>query len=251
MKLSAEFTDPRLVAIYDSINSYEPGTQPDFYLGLAEDLAAESILDVGCGTGLITCRFGERGYRTVGLDPSEAMIERARSRDTCSTVDWRVGDVESVDRLEVDLAVMTGHVAQFFISDNAWSAALEALARSLRVDGWLAFESRNPGAREWERWKRTAAQITDDPEFGPIDHWSESRGEANGVVSYSNHYVFHRSGEEISVSSQLRFRSEHELRDSLASHGFQVSGVLGDWDGRPADTSSSELIVVARASRSR
>jgi hypothetical protein len=37
--LSAEFTDPRLVAAYDTLNVYEPGTQPDFYLELARESA--------------------------------------------------------------------------------------------------------------------------------------------------------------------------------------------------------------------
>src|SRR5271168_4934189 len=30
-------------AIYDAVNSYEPGTQPDFYLGLAEEVRAETV----------------------------------------------------------------------------------------------------------------------------------------------------------------------------------------------------------------
>ena len=33
--LSSEFTDPRLVAVYDALNAYGSGTQPEFYLGLA------------------------------------------------------------------------------------------------------------------------------------------------------------------------------------------------------------------------
>jgi hypothetical protein len=26
----AEFNDPRLVAVFDSVNAYDPGSQPDF-----------------------------------------------------------------------------------------------------------------------------------------------------------------------------------------------------------------------------
>ena len=36
----AEFSDPRLVAIYDSVNAYGPGEQPDFYRGLATEIGA-------------------------------------------------------------------------------------------------------------------------------------------------------------------------------------------------------------------
>jgi hypothetical protein len=45
----AEFTDPRLVAIYDTVNSYANDTQPRFYLQLAAELGAASIVDLGCG----------------------------------------------------------------------------------------------------------------------------------------------------------------------------------------------------------
>ncbi len=49
-----EFTDPRLVAVYDALNQYPRKTQPEFYAQLARDVDARLIVDLGCGTGLIT-----------------------------------------------------------------------------------------------------------------------------------------------------------------------------------------------------
>ncbi len=41
----------------------------------------DRVLDVACGTGLVTAALVERwGCRVVGLDQSEAMLERARSK---------------------------------------------------------------------------------------------------------------------------------------------------------------------------
>jgi 2-polyprenyl-3-methyl-5-hydroxy-6-metoxy-1,4-benzoquinol methylase len=48
----SELSDPRLVAIYDTVNpiaEYET-----FYLDLAAKRSASSIIDIGCGTGLLT-----------------------------------------------------------------------------------------------------------------------------------------------------------------------------------------------------
>jgi hypothetical protein len=42
-----EFSVPRLVEVYETLNAYEPGTQPDFYADLAAELGAVSIVDVG------------------------------------------------------------------------------------------------------------------------------------------------------------------------------------------------------------
>jgi ubiquinone/menaquinone biosynthesis C-methylase UbiE len=40
--------------------------------------AAESILEVGCGTGHFTRWFAQKGFDVVGLDVSEAMLREAR-----------------------------------------------------------------------------------------------------------------------------------------------------------------------------
>ena len=59
------------------MNSYQPGTQPDFYLDVAEEVSAETVVDLGCGTGIITLEFARRGYRMIGVDPSPAMLKVA------------------------------------------------------------------------------------------------------------------------------------------------------------------------------
>lgn len=38
------------------------------------------VLDVGCGTGALAERLAERGYRVIGLDPSEGMLDILRTR---------------------------------------------------------------------------------------------------------------------------------------------------------------------------
>ena len=39
----------------------------------------DTVLDFGCGTGLISGRLAARGHRVVAVDPSRAMLGRARS----------------------------------------------------------------------------------------------------------------------------------------------------------------------------
>jgi predicted RNA methylase len=56
----AEFTDPRLVAVYETINPYAADAQPGFYSQLAAELGAAAIVDLGCGTGLISASWRGR-----------------------------------------------------------------------------------------------------------------------------------------------------------------------------------------------
>jgi SAM-dependent methyltransferase len=241
----AEFSDPRLVAIYDTVNPYAPNAQPGFYSRLAAEVRAASIVDLGCGTGLITCELAGQGYRLTGVDPAPAMVEIARHRRYGDRVRWAVGDASRLGTPDADLAIMTGHVAQFFLTDESWHAALVALHGALRPGGRLAFESRNPGAREWESWTREAGWSADDPRAGRIDVWSEVLDVRDGIVSCAIHYAFVATGEELVSVAGLRFRTKEELTRSLGEAGFAVERLYGDWDRRPAGATTRELIVVA------
>jgi len=108
--ICGEFSDPRLVAVYDTVNpiaEYET-----FYLDLAAKLSASSIIDIGCGTGLLTCELAKRGHRPIGVEPSNARLALARRRHCGEQVEWIEGDALRLGEVGADLAIMTGHVAQ-------------------------------------------------------------------------------------------------------------------------------------------
>jgi SAM-dependent methyltransferase len=234
-----------LVAIYDTVNPYAADAQPGFYAQLAAEIGAVSIVDLGCGTGLITRELARQGYRLTGVDPAPGMVDIARQAAYGDRVQWICGDAGRLGTPDADLAIMTGHVAQFFVTDESWHEALAALRAAVRPGGRLAFESRNPGAREWEGWTREARRSVVDPTAGRVDTWSEVYDVKDGIVSYANHYAFAATGEELVSTMQLRFRTVEELTRSLADAGFAVDRVYGDWDRRPAGPTTRELIVVA------
>ena len=244
--LSTEFTDPRLVAVYDTLNAYRPGTQPDFYLRVAQECGARSVLEVGCGTGLLSRLFLEQGYDFTGLDPSGRMLDIARPRPGAARARWIHGDVGTLDVTGVDLVFMAGHVAQFFVSDDAWRAALHVLHGALRPGGLLAFESRNPGAREWETWEAADRQVAVDATIGTVQRWTEVLDVRGDVVAGRLHYRFD-DGVELVADGELRFRSVEELRGTLDDAGFVVTEAYGDWDRRPLVALSPEIILVAAA----
>jgi len=103
-----EFHDPHLVALYDTLNPFAADTA--FYIELAAALCASSIIDIGCGTGLLTCELARRGHRMTGVDPSSAMLDVARHRPGGERVRWIEGGASRLDHAQADLAIMTSHV---------------------------------------------------------------------------------------------------------------------------------------------
>ena len=116
------FSEPRLAELYDTFCA----GREDFGFYLPLVMSAESVLDVGCGTGelLRLARGAGHTGRLCGLDPAEAMLEQARKRPD---VEWVHGDLSSVDwHREFDLIVMTGHAFQVLVEDDQLRSSLAA-----------------------------------------------------------------------------------------------------------------------------
>ncbi len=66
-------------ALYEKHRPSYPAALVDWILETAAFPAGGALADVGCGTGISTRLFAERGLDVVGVDPNEAMLERARA----------------------------------------------------------------------------------------------------------------------------------------------------------------------------
>ncbi|MFE9688352.1 class I SAM-dependent methyltransferase [Micromonospora sp. NPDC005806] len=235
----------RLTALYDVENRW--GRDDEFFLGVAGRTRAR-VLDLGCGTGRLTLALAAAGHAVTGVEPLRTSLDAARAKPGADRVTWRHGTAADLPDAAYDLALLTSHVAQEIRDDDEWARTLADLRRALVEGGRLAFDSRDPAARRWERWTPDASRRRLAlPDGTVVDAWTELTEVRDGLVSFRQHYVFPDGGELCSPGT-LRFRDEAELRTSLGDAGFTVERVYGGWSGEPVGTSADgELIVVARA----
>lgn len=244
VRLAQHYIDPRLVALYDLENAARDDT--DFYLDLAAELGARRIVDLGCGTGILTREFATGSLQAVGVHPAPAMLAVARRQPGADLVCWIEGDVHTLETSDADLVVMTGNVAQVFLEDTDWRATLAAILTVLRPGGHLAFESRNPSDRAWERWKRHTTYERFESPNGPMASWLEVVGVDDGRVRLEGHNVFLSTGEVVIARDELRFRGFEEIADTLTQAGFSLDHVYGDRHRGPLLQTSRVMIFVAR-----
>lgn len=246
MKLDLHYVDTRLVELYDRDNPR--GSDTDFYLTLATEISSRRIIDFGCGTGLLTCELAIEGRQIIGIDPSGAMLAVAKRKPNAERIQWIEGDSSTLGKREADLVIMTGNVAQVFLNDNEWETTLHAIHATLRPGGYLAFESRNPLARAWETWIREDTFEQIETPFGLMDCWLELVDAENDKVRFLAHNVFKSTGEDLVVSSELRFRHHEELATSLTKAGFTIKQVYGNWHREPFTDASRFMVFVTQRS---
>jgi SAM-dependent methyltransferase len=97
------------------------------------------FVDVGCGTGISSRLFAERGFYVIGIDPNPEMLQKAtaetaRLSPQC-TPEFRAGQAEATG--------LSNSVADIVLSAQAFhwfkaEAALREFHRILKPNGWVA-----------------------------------------------------------------------------------------------------------------
>lgn len=78
-----------------------------------------------------------RGIEVVGVEPAQASLDFAQRKPSAEKVRWILGDATTRPPLTVDMAVMSGNVAQVFVTDKSWNETLSRIRATLRKDGLL------------------------------------------------------------------------------------------------------------------
>ena len=238
------YADARLAQFYDIANGW--GDDYSFCLEAAK--TANSVLDLGCGTGFFVTALPD-SIEGVGVEPAAAMLDIARSRPGGHRLNWVEADARTV-RLNrtFDLIVMTGHAFQVFLNDDDQRAALATIAAHLSPDGRFIFDTRNPANRAWERWGPEDSRYTlTHLDLGNVESWNDTTHDSEtSVVTYETHYRITSTGEHLSANSQIKFSSMENLTKLISEAGLKVGTWYGDWQGGPLLEDSPDLIPLGR-----
>ena len=242
--LFAEYTDPRIVAVYDTVCPLGADSALIWawrcceLRGVDRDRHRLRHWDPTCELPVLE-RSPDRsrpGARHAGRGVTRPDGERGGGSTATRA---RLGNEQA------DLVIMTSHVAQVITDDDEWHATLAAAHRALRGGGHFALRA-EIGAEVWAAGEIYAAvRHFDDAANGPFDMWQEVIDVVEGRVLYELHYRF-PDGVELVSQNELRFRTQAELTDGLVDAGFAVERVFGDWDRAPVGDGTPELDFVAR-----
>jgi SAM-dependent methyltransferase len=134
-----------LAGVWDEHGQYQLADYPAF-LTRTKDVYGvrfESVLDLACGTGLLTRRMAAVAGQVVGVDVSPDMLAEARRRSAAvPNVSFAEGDFRRFDLArEFDLAVCSSNSLNYIEGTGDLTELFRTVARHLRTGGLFVFDA--------------------------------------------------------------------------------------------------------------
>jgi len=240
-KLDEHYINPKLAQIYDLDSAWSQDR--DYYLNLAGE-TPKRILDLGCGTGLLCDAYAKLGHKVTGVDPAEAMLNVARKKPKASDIEWVLSKAQDFKSPHLfDLIIMTGHAFQVLLTDQDVITVFKIMKEHLQPDGLIVFESRNPKI-DWSKdWNYEFDYSTAD---GTVRESRKFEKLENSLMTFSLEYKF--PYETLVSESLLRFWTQEEIEQHVASASLAVEKISGDWLDEPFEPNlSKEMIFWVRS----
>lgn len=244
-----EFSDP---SNYDIEEGERSARRIAFYCDLAKTVGGP-VLEVACGSGLVTIPIAATGLDVTGVDLAHFMLEHARKKAEGQklNVRWVEADARSFDLgMQYRFILLTGNAFQAFLRREDQEALLASVKRHLAPNGLFAFETRNPSGHdlashleeEFDQSYTSAegyqVSVSFTQTYDPLTqvmYWTSYRRWNNGKPD-------HKKETHIAC----RFTHPQELEALLYYNGFEVIQQYGNWNKEMLSASSPSIISICK-----
>jgi SAM-dependent methyltransferase len=241
----------RIASLYDSFAEYydlwtglKPAAQGDADYFLRQATLAPGggpVVELGVGTGRIAAAFAAAGHHVVGVDLSQAMLDRARDRmaqlQLTELVDLVLGDMVTwrpPDGVQPSVVLCPYHSLAHLLDLRDLRAALRNVHGYIADDGVFAFTLAVP---DQAALQRTSGLWVDDGEIPLGEATAHVRtrsthdwGEAWETVEVHGEL---RSGDDVLLERDwaftLRLLPVDEVRRLVTDAGFEIESLSGSF----------------------
>jgi 2-polyprenyl-3-methyl-5-hydroxy-6-metoxy-1,4-benzoquinol methylase len=216
-------------------------------------IPVRSIFDGGCGTGGHTIPLTRRGYKVIGVDASETVIEKAleKARQAGLKIDFRVADLRSLnlDR-KFDGAICMFAVMDYFTTNAELNMVIKNLRAMLKDSALFIFDVWN-GLAVLRILPEVRVKVMEDkgkrlirwvhPEIDSFNHLCRDRYHI--VVIEGKKLV-----DEVTETHTVRYFFPQEIRHYLEENDFEVIEICPFLQlGGKVDETVWNMACIARA----
>jgi SAM-dependent methyltransferase len=171
----------------------------------------QSVLDVGCGTGVVAVTAARLGAQVTGVDLTPALLELARENAQIAGVkiDWREGDVENLPFADGAFDVVLSRFGHMF-APRPETATAEML-RVLKPGGTVAFATWPPELLAGRMFMLGARYAPSPPPgLAPPHQWGDPAIVSHRLGNAVNDIIFDRGTMIVPALSPQHFRTTFE-----------------------------------------
>jgi len=251
---------------YDLIYTGEQLDDEDFWPEIAKK-SKGAILELGCGTGRVTFALASLGFEITGLDNSEAMLNKARTRlanqppDVKGRVMLCKGDMADFTfDTKFGLVIIPFRGFQHILDPERQTASLQCVREHLTDDGLLVVDLFNPDLKllvHSGQADRIFEMEQVEPETGnTVVRYVRNRHDyirqvIQGKFVYER---FDQDGKLVSTEIEnysLRWTWRWEMEYLLRLAGFKIEALYGNYHRIPYPRATSDLIFVCSLDKSK
>lgn len=201
----------------------------------------DSVLDVCCGTGLLSAELVRQGFRVTGVDASADMLARAAAAVGPETPLVRAVLPDLPVTGSFDAAISTFDGLNYLTPDD-FERSLAAIGERVRPGGWLAFDLHTDAV--FRLLAENPLLEGEDAGHG-FSIASEVDPEARTCVTTIT-LVPPEGGEPFRERHEQFVHSDAAVRAALRSAGFVDVRVVDEYSGRPATAQTLRATWLAR-----
>jgi len=199
------------------------------------------VVDLGCGSGQWARELLQAGYRVLGIDISEAMIEIARQK--APGAEFRVGSLFEAELPPCDAVTAVSEVLNYLFDPENEDRGLEGVFgrfyEALRPGGVFVFDVLGPGQvppgtmarghRVGEDWA-VLSEMEEDAGRGTMER---------RIVSFRKFGEHYRREDEV---HRVRLYEPEEVAGGLERAGFEVR-TMGSYGGHPLGENHAAFVA--------
>lgn len=211
-------------------------------------LNGKKVLDVGCGTGLLSVKLAQKGAEVTGIDLSNDMLEVARNRaiDFSLSIEFNQLPMQQIaGNPSFDAAVIAIDSLNYVCTEEEVLQTFKGIYSVLKNGGTLLFDVHS--TFKMDTIFLEGPFTFDNQKIAYI--WETEEGEeAYSVYSELAFFVEEGSG------LYRRFDERHNQRtfpvyiyaEMLSKVGFHIERIFSDWEDEPPHEESERIFFQVR-----
>lgn len=235
--------------VYDELMTDIPYDAYVDLISLASDgIKGKKIIDVGCGTGLLTVKLSKAGAIMTGIDLSADMLNVAKKRanDLSVKIDFQEKPMQEIDGAEqFDAAVIAIDSLNYLPDRENVLKTFNGIHSVLKKGGVLIFDVHSTF--------KTDVIFMEGPFTFDNDRiayiWNTIEGdEEHSVLSELSFFIKEESGFYRRFDERHQQRTFHvfEYVDLLREAGFTIERIFADWEDEPPHEESERIFYQVR-----